>query len=69
MFIVIALFQYGSPSVAARTLLHSTLGQISRCEERGKAVLYSGEYSLLFDVLTQARFGSTLTGSQVLIEQ
>lgn len=46
-----------------------TLSSLKRHDDRGNAVVYPGEYSLLLDVPTQATLNFTLTGQQTVIDE
>lgn len=48
--------------------LNVNLGGLARYDEDGNAVLYPGEYTMLFDVPTQMSVGFTLKGEEAILD-
>jgi xylan 1,4-beta-xylosidase len=51
------------------TSLNVNLGGLARYDEDGNAVLYPGDYTMLFDVPTALVVNFTLTGTQVILDE
>ena len=47
--------------------LTMTLGNLARVNESGNSILYSGKYTVLSDVLTQAEIHYTLVGKETIL--